>query len=153
MNFDSGWEWGYWLNDLITARASWNPALSPEMIALKSRMSEAGQGNSIKRFASNSGGKESAIGSEYSEASDQWEAMSIALQPLANIFGEFGPELTRILVELTIKQADLLMFVKVDGKPSPNFKKLRLVPCSNLTQPTSSMVAMIIYLHFSIMKL
>jgi hypothetical protein len=25
MNFASGWEWGYWLNDLITARAAWNP--------------------------------------------------------------------------------------------------------------------------------
>jgi hypothetical protein len=23
--FSSGWEWGYWLNDLITARAAWNP--------------------------------------------------------------------------------------------------------------------------------
>jgi len=27
MNFDSGWEWGYWLNDVVTARASWNPLL------------------------------------------------------------------------------------------------------------------------------
>lgn len=25
MNFDSGWEWGYWLNDVITARAAWDP--------------------------------------------------------------------------------------------------------------------------------
>lgn len=23
--FSSGWEWGYWLNDLVTARAAWNP--------------------------------------------------------------------------------------------------------------------------------
>jgi hypothetical protein len=28
MNFDSGWEWGYWLNDVITARASWDPAMN-----------------------------------------------------------------------------------------------------------------------------
>ena len=27
MIFDSGWEWGYWLNDLIAARASWDPSL------------------------------------------------------------------------------------------------------------------------------
>jgi hypothetical protein len=27
MNFDSGWEWAYWINDVITARASWNPLL------------------------------------------------------------------------------------------------------------------------------
>ncbi len=25
MNFSSGWEWGYWLNDVVTARAAWNP--------------------------------------------------------------------------------------------------------------------------------
>ncbi|MCP5017222.1 MAG: hypothetical protein GY938_18420 [Ketobacter sp.] len=25
VNFSSGWEWGYWLNDVITARAAWNP--------------------------------------------------------------------------------------------------------------------------------
>jgi hypothetical protein len=25
MNFASGWEWSYWLNDYITARAAWNP--------------------------------------------------------------------------------------------------------------------------------
>jgi hypothetical protein len=30
MNFDSGWEWGYWLNDVVTARATWNPLLEIE---------------------------------------------------------------------------------------------------------------------------
>ncbi|CAE7424544.1 unnamed protein product, partial [Symbiodinium microadriaticum] len=25
MNFDSGWEWAYWLNNVVTARASWDP--------------------------------------------------------------------------------------------------------------------------------
>ncbi len=25
--FSSGWEWGYWLNDVVTARAAWNPHL------------------------------------------------------------------------------------------------------------------------------
>jgi hypothetical protein len=25
LNFDSGWEWGYWLNDVILAAASWDP--------------------------------------------------------------------------------------------------------------------------------
>jgi hypothetical protein len=27
MIFDSGWEWGYWLNDMIAARASWDPVM------------------------------------------------------------------------------------------------------------------------------
>lgn len=37
MFFSSGWEWGYWLNDVVTARASWNPfAEEPdEGLALK----------------------------------------------------------------------------------------------------------------------
>lgn len=30
MNFDSGWEWAYWLNDVVTARASWDPMLAIE---------------------------------------------------------------------------------------------------------------------------
>lgn len=30
MNFDSGWEWGYWLNDVITARASWDPMITED---------------------------------------------------------------------------------------------------------------------------
>ena len=25
--FSSGWEWSYWLNDVVTARAAWNPHL------------------------------------------------------------------------------------------------------------------------------
>lgn len=24
-NFESGWEWGYWLSNVMTARAAWNP--------------------------------------------------------------------------------------------------------------------------------
>ncbi len=30
MNFDSGWEWGYWLMDVVTARASWQPVTEEE---------------------------------------------------------------------------------------------------------------------------
>lgn len=25
VNFSSGWEWGYWMNDVVTARAAWQP--------------------------------------------------------------------------------------------------------------------------------
>ena len=28
--FSSGWEWGYWLNDVLTARAAWDPAPTTE---------------------------------------------------------------------------------------------------------------------------
>lgn len=27
VNFSSGWEWGYWINDVVTARAAWDPML------------------------------------------------------------------------------------------------------------------------------
>lgn len=30
VNFDSGWEWGYWLSDVVTARAAWDPHLGEE---------------------------------------------------------------------------------------------------------------------------
>jgi hypothetical protein len=31
MDFDSGWEWGYWLNDVITARSAWNPHMETDL--------------------------------------------------------------------------------------------------------------------------
>lgn len=27
VNFSSGWEWGYWMNDVVTARAAWDPLI------------------------------------------------------------------------------------------------------------------------------
>ena len=27
----TGWEWGYWLSDVVTARASWDPLLSNDI--------------------------------------------------------------------------------------------------------------------------
>jgi hypothetical protein len=34
--FSSGWEWGYWLNDVVAARASWDPLLNqPDSDAFK----------------------------------------------------------------------------------------------------------------------
>lgn len=29
----AGWEWGYWLSDVVTARASWDPLLSDDIKA------------------------------------------------------------------------------------------------------------------------
>ncbi|KAL6077698.1 60S ribosomal protein L11 [Balamuthia mandrillaris] len=30
MNFNSGWEWGYWLNDVVTLRGAWNPLVEEQ---------------------------------------------------------------------------------------------------------------------------
>ena len=41
--FSSGWEWGYWLNDVVTARAAWNPRATAkdDEAALASVLDEA----------------------------------------------------------------------------------------------------------------
>ncbi|MBI4816895.1 MAG: hypothetical protein HY791_11585 [Deltaproteobacteria bacterium] len=41
--FSSGWEWGYWLNDVVAARAAWNPMslVSDERAALRQLVSRA----------------------------------------------------------------------------------------------------------------
>jgi hypothetical protein len=42
MNFSSGFEWGYWLNDVVTARAAWNPRMdiADERAALSDLLDE-----------------------------------------------------------------------------------------------------------------
>lgn len=41
--FSSGWEWGYWLNDVITARAAWNPRadIGDDAEALRASLADA----------------------------------------------------------------------------------------------------------------
>ncbi len=39
VNFSSGWEWGYWLNDVLAARAAWNPYLDVKDDGLALRLS------------------------------------------------------------------------------------------------------------------
>lgn len=41
LNFDSGWEWGYWLNDVILAAAAWDP----HQFTTAQGQGEEGQGN------------------------------------------------------------------------------------------------------------
>jgi hypothetical protein len=42
ITFSSGWEWGYWLNDVVTARAAWDPRMdiADETEALRDLLSE-----------------------------------------------------------------------------------------------------------------
>lgn len=114
MNFDSGWEWGYWLSDVVTARASWDPLLSPR---LKQPKEEQQQGSGASARDSEQQG--------YAEHEDQWEAFGVALLPVTRIFGpRLGPAVNALIVRLARSQAELLVFGRVDGKPSPNLKKL-----------------------------
>ena len=96
MNFDSGWEWGYWLSDVVTARAAWDPLLA----------AESGRPG-------------------YAERDDQYAAFARALLPVTSIFGEaFGPRLRDIVTDLVKAQSELLLLGRVDGEDSPNLKKL-----------------------------
>ncbi|GAB5034062.1 Hypothetical protein NocV09_01700240 [Nannochloropsis oceanica] len=47
-NFDSGWEWGYWLNDIIMAASMWNPTQFQEVEGEKDYCS-GGKSNSCGR--------------------------------------------------------------------------------------------------------
>lgn len=42
LTFSSGWEWGYWLNDVVAARAAWDPRdrIEDEEMALRDLLSE-----------------------------------------------------------------------------------------------------------------
>lgn len=49
VNFDSGWEWGYWLSDVVTARASWDPLLP---LAGSSRAGDNGRITTVQQAGS-----------------------------------------------------------------------------------------------------
>jgi hypothetical protein len=141
MNFDSGWEWGYWLNDVVTARASWDPLLSPH-IRRPSHAAHAeptletdadadaavcpsdaadttatcGGSNSNDSGGSGSGPQADT----YHERDDQWAAFTAALQPVTRTFGPaLGPRLAALLVDVAVAQADVLLFGRVAGRASP----------------------------------
>lgn len=103
MNFDSGWEWGYWLNDVITARASWDPLLA-EPEAECDNLAHC------------------AIG--YSEEDDQWDALAAALRPLTGLFPEsIGSRLRSLLVALSQAQQDLLIYGTRDASQRQRVNK------------------------------
>ena len=41
ITFSSGWEWGYWLNDVVTARAAWQPGDGDEQAGLTQLIAES----------------------------------------------------------------------------------------------------------------
>ena len=137
MNFDSGWEWGYWLNDVITARASWNPfpdQCSTDVSASNlfcydsekemdhinvTEYSSCNLGYNLS-ICSNNDTSKNTIDKDF-----EWKSFAISLQPLIKIYpSDIGERLRRLLVNLTFAEAELLLFGKVDGKPCPNIAKL-----------------------------
>jgi len=104
MNFDSGWEVGYWLSDVVTARASWDPQMPSIDIDSKKRRSSVAIDNVVD---------------------DQWEVFAHSLLPTTKIFGDhFGPQLGDLLVNLTRIQSEVLIHGVVRGVPSTDIRKL-----------------------------
>ncbi len=102
MNFDSGWEWGYWLSDVVTARASWDPLLSDNI-----------------------------TDPNYNPKQDEWSAFKKALYPFAKIFenDKLADKLTSIIVELSKAQAELLIYGSIGGIESNlDLKKYSGIP-------------------------
>jgi hypothetical protein len=109
MNFDSGWEWGYWLNDVITARASWDP-----MMGLDHR-DDDDDDDSV----------ESDREKESDEDQNEWKAYEKSLEPFIRILGsDIGSQVQKFLVEFTKIQLDLLIYGRLNGQESISVEKL-----------------------------
>lgn len=115
MNFDSGWEWGYWLGDVVTARASWNPFVG--------RPIGERQGDLSKAHVYENGEEETDV-SKYHLAGE-WDAFGVSIRPFTRLFGpEFASEIENLLVSLSKLQSDVLINGKIRGRPSPDISKL-----------------------------
>jgi hypothetical protein len=75
--FSSGWEWGYWLQEVVTARAAWDPRMDL----------------------------------------DDDAALAAALEPLARVCGEAGPEIVAVITDLAHRQHELLIEGRIGGVP------------------------------------
>ena len=129
-----GWEWGYWLSDVVAARASWNPHLNAQIAQHSSSSSDTpsdGLNTSNNQTCSNDSSNLSNSHetdrntSSYSERDDQWEAYATALLPFTSIYGDvLGARLQGLLVRLARAQAELLVFGRVQGVDPPSLRKL-----------------------------
>jgi hypothetical protein len=205
MNFDSGWEWGYWLNDVVTARSSWNPLINQATVddyqGCRPKRKEGWDGMIESTSSSSSNPstvenvrelememEEDSMLEDYVEGlssdhrsvlqnkpslfhdklitdeeekdvlanrnnmksktfnnkmnpfdcppfSDEWTVYRKSIQIFTRMFDvislsdsnnqqTFGEELSDIIIELSQKQVDLLVFGKIHGRDSPNLKKL-----------------------------
>lgn len=107
MNFDSGWEWGYWLNNIVTARASWDV------------MPDIPEGNDWLAY-------EAALEPLLRIFDDADK--SFVYRTDNGIMSHHGDSIRQMVLQTILKltkaQEEILIFGRVKGKPSPNLEKL-----------------------------
>ena len=129
MNFDSGWEYGYWLNNLVTARSSWNPQVTAENIEsfrdCRSVSTQEDDITSTTTTTTTSTITAETATSTCSPYADEWEVYANSIGAYTSIYGpHFGPRLTELLVELSRMQIHLLIDSLINNRKNPNIKKL-----------------------------
>lgn len=100
VNFESGWEFGYYLSNVITARAAWQPYID---VTTASSMKD---GIEVE--------------------GEDWQAYRYALTAVlgGGAFGSFAEPLRELLIKLAKTQADLMVFSRVQGQKSVDLNKL-----------------------------
>ena len=146
MNFDSGWEWGYWISNIVTARSSWNPIYSTSHTKISEREYIEDINENLqheihekKQFVctvtpcSHLDTNDVYISAEgvqdyINEDAQDWLAFRILLTPILDLFSEtqemqqLGRALIDLLEEVSKVQMDLLIFGKINGTISSSNK-------------------------------
>jgi len=87
INFDSGWEWGYWVNDVVTARASWDPKLPAPLGTHISQAQAQARAQAQDPSSPTSTPPPTSLPPSYEARQDQWSAYAAALLPITDILG------------------------------------------------------------------
>ena len=146
MNFDSGWEWGYWISNFVTARSAWNPIYSTSHIKM-TKNDERRDGDidqithSKMKFmctvtpcshldtkdvhgAMDDGNDDDDdddddhSNKDESEDAKDWVAFRILLSPVADVFSE-SQEMQQVgekLVDLLVEVSKVQMDLLIFGK-------------------------------------
>eukprot|EP00981_Chlorochromonas_danica_P003550 scaffold659_cov192-Ochromonas_danica.AAC.63 len=117
MNFDSGWEWGYWISDVITARSSWNPIVP-------SVDENCGEEEQFQYCSAD----QNILQKHTLDDEEQWNVFYQSLYAVTHIFGSrLGDKIRSLLVSLSRDQARLLLFGLLPDEsfqPERNLKKV-----------------------------
>ena len=99
VTFDSGWEWSYWLNDVLVANAAWNPHME---------VKNSHNNKALFLFPNKYGIKK--------QLPTTRQAMGALLADVVSYFGPVGQQLSEILLDTIDMERELLIYGRVAGK-------------------------------------